>query len=93
MTTWQKRLEKVRRSRGRNVSQEEFESLVRSFGHIEEGGKHAKAIIGNHTLTYKRENPVKSAYVVELLELIDGLPGARVMEKPLVRSNLNRKTK
>lgn len=66
-------MEKVRRSRGRNISKEEFESLVRAFGYIEEGSKHPKAIIGGHVLTYKRENPIKSAYVIELLEIIESL--------------------
>lgn len=36
-------------------------------------GKHPKAIIGNHTMPYKRENPVKSCYVKELLDIIDSL--------------------
>jgi hypothetical protein len=36
-------------------------------------GKYApmKAIIGNRTLPYKRENPVKSCYVKELLSIIE----------------------
>jgi hypothetical protein len=37
------------------------------------GGKHPKAIMGVHTMPYKRENPVKSCYVKELIDIIDGL--------------------
>ena len=73
MTKALKKLDRIRNSHGRNVSLEDFETIVRSYGHIEEGGKHPKAIIGCHTLPYKRENPVKSAYVLELLEIVDSL--------------------
>lgn len=43
------------------------------YGYIEMGGKHPKAIIGKYTMPYKRENPVKSCYVKELIIIIDSL--------------------
>ena len=63
---------KIRR-KIRNVPLREYESMIKSYGHIEEGAKHPKAIIGNHTLPYKRENPVKACYVKELYQIIDSL--------------------
>jgi hypothetical protein len=74
MTRKEKLLDKVRRH-SRNVTLGDFEALVKSCGSIEEGAKHPKAIIGVHTLPYKRENPVKSCYVRELLEIIDEVGG------------------
>ena len=68
----QKLLDKVRQN-VRNVSLEEFESLINMYGYIEMGGKHPKAIIGVHTMPYKRENPIKSCYVKELINIIDSL--------------------
>jgi hypothetical protein len=65
-------LNKVRRN-VRNVSLHEFEALINQYGLIEEGGKHPKTLIDVFTLPYKRENPVKSCYVKELLEIIDSL--------------------
>jgi hypothetical protein len=65
-----KRLESIRRN-SRNVSLHDFEALVNQFGRIEEGGKHPKALIGIYTMPYKRENPVKSCYVIELLGIIE----------------------
>jgi hypothetical protein len=53
------------------MSLHDFEALVKRYGFIEEGAKHPKAIIGTSTLPYKRENPIKSCYVKELLEIID----------------------
>ena len=70
MTRKQKLLDKIRRN-VRNVSLSDFEALIHGYGYIEEGGKHPKAIIGAYTMPYKRENPVKSCYVKELLEIID----------------------
>ena len=67
-----KLLAKVRQ-RIRNVSLEEFETLIDMYGHIELGGKHPKAIIGKNTMPYKRENPVKSCYVTEVIDIIDSL--------------------
>jgi len=57
----------------RNVPLEEFEALINLYGYIEMGGKHPKAIIGVHTMPYKRENPIKSYYVKELIGIIDSL--------------------
>jgi hypothetical protein len=67
-----KLLEKVRKN-VRNVSMHDFEALLNQYGYIEEGGKHPKAIIDVFTMPYKRENPVKTCYVKELLEIIDSL--------------------
>jgi hypothetical protein len=67
-----KLVEKVRKN-VRNVSLHDFEALIQGYGYIEEGGKHPKAIIDIYTLPYKRENPVKSCYIRELLEIIDSL--------------------
>jgi hypothetical protein len=64
-----KLLEAVRRN-PKNVALRDFEALVKRYGYIEEGAKHPKAIIGAHTMPYKRENPVNSCYVKELLEII-----------------------
>ena len=72
MTAKRKLLERVRRNM-RNVSLEDFEALVNMCGYIETGGKHPKAIIGKYTMPYKRENPVKSCYVKELITIIDSL--------------------
>ena len=72
MTQKQKLLAKVRKN-SKNVSLNDYEALINGYGCIEEGGKHPKAIIGVYTLPYKRENPVKSCYVVDLLEIIDNL--------------------
>ena len=65
-----KSLEVIQRN-PRNVALHTFESLIRQYGHIEEGSKHPKVIIGNNILPYKRENPVKSCYVKELLKIIE----------------------
>ena len=65
------KLEARIRNNQKNVSLDDFESLVKKYGHIEMGGKHAKARIGNTTLTYKRVHPMPPEYVTELLEIID----------------------
>lgn len=65
-------MEKIRRNT-RNVSLGDFEALIKVYGHIEEGSKHPKAIIGTHTMPYKRETSIKSCYVEELLDIIDSL--------------------
>ena len=70
MTRAQKSLEAILRN-PRNVPLRKFEALIKQYGNIEEGSKHPKAIIGTRTMTYKRENPVKSCYVKELLDIID----------------------
>lgn len=72
MPAKKKTLEKVRKN-PRNVTLGEFEALINMYGHIEMGRKHPKAIIGVHTMPYKRENPVKSCYVKELISIIDSL--------------------
>ena len=76
MTAKEELLEKARRN-PLNISKEEFESLINLFGYIEEGGSHPKAIISNYTLPYKRENPIKSCYVKELIEIIDSIGAQR----------------
>lgn len=72
MTRRQKLLDKVKRN-VRNNSLRDFEALINAYGYIEEGSKHPKAIIGNYTMTYKREKRMKSCYVRELLDVIDSL--------------------
>lgn len=74
MARKQKLLDKIRRN-PKNVSLHDFETLINYFGHIEEGGRHPKAIIGIDTMPYKRENPVKSCYIKDLLEIIDSTGG------------------
>ncbi|OGN89639.1 MAG: hypothetical protein A2158_05665 [Chloroflexi bacterium RBG_13_46_14] len=61
------------RNNPKNVSLDDFEALINKYGRIEMGGKHAKARIGNATLTYKRVNPMPPEYVNDLLEIIDTL--------------------
>ena len=65
------KLEAKIRNNPRNVSLDDFEALVNSYGTVEIGAKHAKAKIGNATLTYKRVNPMPPEYVTDLLEIID----------------------
>jgi hypothetical protein len=70
MSRYKKSLEAIRRN-PRNVALRDFEGLIKRYGYIEEGAKHPKAIMGRNTMPYKRENPVKSCYVKELLEIIE----------------------
>jgi hypothetical protein len=72
LTTKKRLLERIRKN-ARNVSLEDFETLVNMYGYIEKGRKHPKAIIGTHTMPYKRENPVKSCYVKELITILNSL--------------------
>ncbi len=72
MSTKEKRLAKARNN-PRNITLRGFETLIEDYGYIEHGRKHSKAIIGPCTMPYKRENPVKSCYVRELIDIIDGL--------------------
>jgi|WetSurMetagenome_2_1015567.scaffolds.fasta_scaffold21005_5 hypothetical protein len=58
----------------RNVSLDDFESLIKVYGYIEEGN-HPKAILREYTLPYKRENPVKVCYVKEVISIINMLEG------------------
>lgn len=67
------KLEARIRKNPKNISLYDFEALVNKYGHIEMGGKHAKARISNATLTYKRVNPIPIEYVTDLLEIIDTL--------------------
>jgi len=57
----------------RNVSLEDFESLIKRYGEIIEGHSHPKAHIANHVYPYKRENPIKGCYVDQILRFIDEL--------------------
>jgi hypothetical protein len=70
MTRGKKSLEAIQRN-PRNVALRDFEALIRRHGYIEEGARHPKAIIGTSTMPYKRESPVESCYVRELLEIIE----------------------
>jgi hypothetical protein len=70
MSKDKKSLEAIRRN-PRNVALRDFEALIKQYGYIEEGAKHPKAIIGTYTMPYKRENPVKSCYVKDLLEIVE----------------------
>ena len=72
MTRKENLLDKVKRN-VRNTSLGDFEALINAYGYIEEGSKHPKAIIGNYTMTYKREKRMKSCYIRELLDIIDSL--------------------
>ena len=65
------KLEAMIRNNPKNISLDDFEYLVSEYGYIKPGSKHAKAVIGMRTLTYKRVNPIPSEYVVDLLKLID----------------------
>jgi metallophosphoesterase superfamily enzyme len=57
----------------RNVSLEDFESLIKRYGEIIDGHSHPKAHIANHIYPYKRENPVKGHFVYQILRFIDEL--------------------
>jgi hypothetical protein len=67
----QEKLEQKIRNNSMNVSLEDFEVLINVYGYIDRGKKHPKAIIGQFTLPYKNENPVKLAYIKDLLQIID----------------------
>ena len=72
MSKQDKREKKIRQN-PKNVSLEDFERLINTYGYIKGSGSHLKARIGAFTLPYKRENPIKPIYVKELLKLIDSL--------------------
>jgi hypothetical protein len=72
MSKKSKREEKIRENPG-NVSLKDFEALIILYGYIKEGSKHPQAVIGIDKMPYKRENPVKYAYVKQLLVFIDRL--------------------
>jgi hypothetical protein len=70
MSKREKQEQKIR-SNPNNVPLEEFEALIKQHGSIRGGGKHPQAVIGERFMAYKRTNPVKAAYVKQLLEYID----------------------
>ena len=76
MTKAKKREQRIRENPC-NVALEEFEALINQYGYIKLGGSHPKAIIGNVIYPYRRTNPVKTAYVLGVLENIDKLTKGR----------------
>ncbi len=72
MSRQDKREQRIRRNPA-GVSLADFEALVRKYGYIKDTGSHFKARIGDATMPYKRESPVKTCYVKDLLEIIDRL--------------------
>ena len=72
MSKADKRDQKIRQN-PTNVSIEDFEALINQYGYIKGSGNHLKARIGNYTMPYKRENPVKPCYVKDLLQIIDSI--------------------
>ncbi len=71
--TKREKLERKILENPRNVSLEDFEALVRQYGHIEEGGKHPHVVIGPRMLAYKRVNPVRRSVIKNTLEIINDL--------------------
>ena len=67
------KLEAKIRNNPRNVSLEDFESLIFQYGEIREGGSHPQAIIGKGVVSYKRTNPMQTPYILLILNLIDAL--------------------
>ena len=65
------KLEAKIRNNPRNVSLEDFESLIFQYGEIREGGSHPQAIIGKGVVSYKRTNPMRTPYIMLVLDLID----------------------
>lgn len=59
------------RNNPRNVSLNDFESFVKTFGEIKEGGSHPLAIISKRVFAYRRTNPMQTPYVTKILEIID----------------------
>jgi hypothetical protein len=72
MSQSEKREQRIRQNT-KNVPLEDFEALIKQYGYIKFGGNHPKAIIGKIMFPYKRENPVKPAYVEGLLAILDNL--------------------
>jgi hypothetical protein len=72
VTKADKREQKIRQNT-KNVSLEDFEWLIRQYGKLEFGGRHALASIGTRRFPYKRRNPVVFKYVAALLKIIDGI--------------------
>lgn len=71
--TRKEKLEARIRNNPRNVPLRDIEALVRSYGHIREGGSHPLAVIENRVFAYRRADPVLTPYVLKVLELIDSL--------------------
>ncbi len=69
--TKKEKLETKIRNNPRNVSLNDFEALVKSYGNIKEGGRHPLATIGKRVFAYRRTNPMQTPYVIKILELID----------------------
>lgn len=80
MSKREKRLARIR-ANPRNTSLVDFEALIGLFGRVERRGRHPKAIIGNFTMPYRRENPMKVCYVLELLDIIDAVTSFPVDEQ------------
>jgi hypothetical protein len=74
MSKAEKRDLKIRKN-PHNVSLVDFESLIKRYGKIIEGGNYPKAHIGNHVYPYKRENPVKTWHIEAIIRFIDELEG------------------
>jgi hypothetical protein len=72
MSKKEKREQRIRNNPA-NVSIVEFDALVNQYGHIEEGSKHPKAVIGKDVFPYQRTNPVRRPFVDYLLNIIDRL--------------------
>jgi hypothetical protein len=72
MSRKEKREQRIRNNPA-NVSVDEFEALIKRYGHIEEGSKHPKAVIGKEVFSYQRTNPAHRPYVDYLLNAIDRL--------------------
>lgn len=70
MSKRDKREEKIR-TNPRNVSLSDFEWLAQQYGTLMEGGNHPQIVIGYYKVSYKKTNPLKVAYVRQLLEIID----------------------
>lgn len=69
----QEKLELKIRNNPANVSLTDFEALINIYDYIKEKRSHPKARIGIQTMPYKRENPVRPAYVKDLLQIINNL--------------------
>ena len=70
MTKQEKREQRIRLN-PTNVSLQDFENIIIQYGQITTCGRHFKAMTGEDKLPYKRENPIKFAYVKNLLKIID----------------------
>jgi hypothetical protein len=80
MPKMEKREQRIRENPS-NVSLEDFEALVSRYGRIRSGGKHPQAVIELRFMAYRRTNPVRVAYVLQLLEYIDNQGAGASHEK------------